>query len=233
MSNNELENPRKAYYRTATDVAYYFRDKDSVQEFLRFIFQEAMEQIKDAKKIGMNIYSPISFNNESDSYITDYQFLVHCVAKFISKKLKLGTIYKRVLSHFAIKSVKQDTVVLQNNRKLLMMLFRNSSLISSSKAYQKKINYNNYFTPVIISYNDEIFDMKVVSLNKYMIHKFYGNDFENFEEENRDFIYDDDILQEAFGYMEVKNFNFGDTKRKLYFSFFADKVEEYVTLKKM
>lgn len=156
MNKNYETYEPKPYYRTATDVAYYFRDKNSIEELVQFIFNESVEQIIEAKENNINTFAPVTFESISNSYRTDYQFIVHCIAKLISKKTKIKTLYIRVLNHFAIKSFKLDNQIFKSNRRFLMMLFVNSSLINYNSSFANKINYNNYFTPSIISYNYNI-----------------------------------------------------------------------------
>ena len=49
----------KPYYKTPTDIAFYFRDRDSIKELLEFIFDEAASFSDAIDRNGNQIPYPI------------------------------------------------------------------------------------------------------------------------------------------------------------------------------
>ncbi len=74
------------YYHTPTDIAFYFRDKESITELFNFILDEVEEFSDIIDQYGNQIPYPIIYSNKAFVYQIDYQFYVHCLGKFVAKK---------------------------------------------------------------------------------------------------------------------------------------------------
>jgi len=220
----------KPYYKTPTDVAFYFRDKESVTELITFIYNEAFEQVKDARAKGYDIFCPITQESTSFSHQIDYQFLVHCVAKFIAKKLNDNGKYKSILNHFELKGAGSMNVLMSNNRIFLMMLFSINGLIYVPKKFLYNRNYNTYFTPKLVEYNNEVFEFKTVTFNQYTI-KEYVPKINDLIDKNAEYFFDENIKQIAFGFKNVeKYYEKNNSKKRFYFFLDTKNVDKFLEL---
>lgn len=91
-----------SYYHTPTDIAFYFRSKESISELFNFILDEVEEFSEIIDQHDNQIPYPIIYSDLAYVYQIDYQFYIHCLAKFVAIKTKAFQNYVSVLNAFAI-----------------------------------------------------------------------------------------------------------------------------------
>lgn len=144
--NHNLEDSRgghvKAYYRTPTDIAYYFRDKESISKLLNFIIDEAEEFSDIIDSNGMQIPYPIFYSFDVYKYQIDYQFYVHCLAKYVAILTGDMRNYWAIINAFGInKSIHDAESLSVNNRLFLLNLHEKMNHIFDVNSIHKGVKY--------------------------------------------------------------------------------------------
>lgn len=212
MSSKMIE----AYYKTPTDIAFFFRDKDSITELIEFILKEC-EAFADAiDSHGNQIPYPIIYSNKGFTFQIDYQFYIHCLAKFISLKTNVQSNYTSVINAFAVlpSNVKKGSIAHKNRKYLIFLHEFLNGIFDSNNGYN---NYNALasFTPVLYKYEDIFVEYKVISIKYsdtneiqkgYGFEPYIGKNWREFRERYRENFIKYKMEQVAFKSKEIKKF---------------------------
>lgn len=201
------------YYKTPIDIAFYFRDKESIAELLQFVLLES-DLFSDAiDKNGNKIPYPIFYNTKAHKFQIDYQFFIHCLAKFVVSKTRIKSNYKQIVNSFAVLSGNIDSIFCDRNRMLLMFILETISVVFYAGNYDRKIKEILVFAPALFKYKDVFVNYKVLTIpdmnvdkNFYGFEFYLGNKWLERRERYYDFSLNNELIQVAFLNTQVKKF---------------------------
>ena len=212
---NEQDDNIAPYYRTATDIGYYFRDAKSISKFMNFFVEEAYVFSEIIKKNGDKIPYPVQFSDKGFSFQTDYQFLIHVLGKFVAKETNDPVKYKKVVKHFAILNSTIVSPVFERNRVYLMVILekmsevlsmQNWDLLVGNRKNPRLITQFVIFNPAVFKLdNDVYFEMKIVSFNRHKL-EYYIEDWKKILAKYERFFMQKNIEQVAYYSVKVEKF---------------------------
>jgi len=219
------------YYNTATDIGYYFRDAESISKFMEFFVEEAYVFSTIIKKNGNKIPYPIQYSDKGFTFQTEYQFLIHVLAKFVAKETDDPVKYKKVVKHFAILTTTIVSPVFESNRVFLMVILERMTEILSMKNWdalagnRKNARLMTQFTlynPAVIELNGSFTEMKIVSFNRHKLED-YIKDWKNILAKHSEFFMQENTKQVAYFSVVVERFWMKTEKEKvIYFPISED-----------
>jgi hypothetical protein len=222
----------KPYYKTPTDISFYFRDKDSISALMEYIFNEANIFADTIDKNNNQIPYPVIIDENTYRFQIDYQFLIHCIAKFIAIKTEDNGNYKQVLKHFSInkQSIGKGSSYSQKNRFLLTFLMEYQNAITQLSNLMKPKNSDRWIwrtgyinAQKLIKFNENYFEFKAITLlNSDKVgeqsvgpYKYLGAKWETIRERFR---VNNPPFQVSFG-SKIKDYcSSNEIKRIIYFS---------------
>lgn len=207
----------KPYYHTSADIVSFLRDQDSIAEILQFIFSEALVFSVQIEKNGNRIPYPVQYDINSYSYQIDYNFLLHCIALFVSQKTEKSSNYIKVVKHFGIFPTTLKGPIYNGNRYLIITILERIIRVVNNKNWDTKLKWFNVFMPKILEFNGNFVEYKAVGLIEKRIESFIPN-FHKVLKEFSKYYAQDTVQQIVFSNKNVKSFwEKSKQKKFLYF----------------
>lgn len=211
---SDTETKIEPYYRTATDIGYYFRDAQSISKFMEFFVEEAYVFSTIIKKNGNKIPYPIQYSDKGYTFQTDYQFLIHVLAKFVAKETDEPVKYKKVVKHFAILNTNLSSPVFESNRVFLMVILermteilsmQNWDALAGNKRNTRLLTQFTVFNPAVFELNGTFTEMKIVSFNRHKLDVFIKG-WDDILTKYREFFAQENVKQVAYFASTVDKF---------------------------
>src|SRR5574344_2182600 len=119
MSLNEEQR-----YKYALDITRAFSNEEHISKFLNFFMDEATLFANEIDKNGNQIPYPIIYSDKGFVYPTDYNFLVHCIAKYFASinvkfDIYLSFLLEYVTGLFSCNNQNNKTTSIQNSTAIL------------------------------------------------------------------------------------------------------------------
>ena len=147
------------YYKTPTDIAYYFRDAESIKKFLLFFLNECEEFADEIDKNGNQIPYPIISLRESSEQ-TDYPFFIHVLAKFVAIETNDIGKYGVINRHFGIFPEQFKEKGPKQNRAFLVFILEKMNTIINLGNYKMLQQYSVVFALKLVTHKDKYVEYK-------------------------------------------------------------------------
>jgi len=164
-------------FEYTVDILQLFRNKESIQEIVKYIFVELLDLSTKIEEGGDKIPYPILFHDRKLSIQIDYQLLIHYIAKFAQSKANNDIeVYIKIMHNFALLPKNTKSIIHKNNRYILITYLEKNLMIINNSNYNIELQYFNCFVPKIIKHNDNYFTYRGVFFNKNMLSKYIKYD---------------------------------------------------------
>lgn len=152
-------------YKYALDVTRAFSSEEHISKFLNFFMDEATLFANEIDKNGNQIPYPIIYSDKGFVYQTDYNFLVHCIAKYFASINVKFDIYLSILNIFGIRTGKNHNNVFKQRRRayLIFLLEYVTGLFSCNNQNNKTTSIQNS-TAILYEFKGNYFQYKVISM---------------------------------------------------------------------
>ncbi|AXX84579.1 hypothetical protein [Aliarcobacter skirrowii] len=152
-------------YKYALDITRAFSSEEHIKKFLNFFMDEATLFANEIDKDGNQIPYPIIYSDKGFVYQTDYNFLVHCIAKYFASSNVKFDIYLSILNIFGIRVGKNDNNVFKQRRRayLIFLLEYVTGLFSCNNQNNKTTTIQNS-TAILYEFKGNYFQYKAVSM---------------------------------------------------------------------
>jgi len=195
-------------YERYTDIVSFIRDKDDAVEFLKYVANEGIKFLFEMKKKNTPLVYPLRSNLDSRQVEVDYDFFMHCLAKFVSIKTNNEDDYTRIVLTYLIHKASPSE---HARRVWLFATFHLYGMFYVSKKQLYTRNYNYVFMPKVYSVNSTFITFNAISLNLNMLESALGEGFKDFIATLE--ITSVGINEETYGPTNVKKF--WDTQKTL------------------
>lgn len=156
---NELE------YKYALDISRVFSSEEHISSFLKFFMEEVNSFADEIDKNGNQIPYPIIYSDKGFVYQTDYNFYVHCLAKYMAMANENFDVYLSILNIYGIRTGSQIKNGFKDKRRqFLMFLSENVNLIFSANNLNNKLMYMQNSTPILYEFRGRYFQYKTISM---------------------------------------------------------------------
>ncbi|OCL95733.1 hypothetical protein [Aliarcobacter thereius] len=152
-------------YKYALDITRAFSSEEHIKKFLNFFMDEATSFANEIDKNGNQIPYPIIYSDKGFVYQTDYNFLIHCIAKYFASINVSIDIYLSILNIFGIRTGKNDKNVFKQRRRayLIFLLEYVTGLFSCNNQNNKTTSIQNS-TAILYEFKGNYFQYKVISM---------------------------------------------------------------------
>ncbi len=198
----------KLFYRGSMDMFSFFNTKENIGNFLKYMFENAIEFSKLIEENGNKKPFPIQYETTNFVYQIDYQFMIYVLGKWVAKQTENGAKLERVLRDYAITSHSLSAISYDKNRRLLAIFFGETISIFTNRDRNKLMNIDYYpqYNQSVLEFNGGYFDFKVVGINKHQMRYFLGKEWDAYMKENDDYFFQNIADQVAFGHKTCKAF---------------------------
>lgn len=215
----------KPYYESATDIFFYFSNKEKTAAFFKFFYEEALAFSKKIDDAGRNKPYPVNFDDNSNQYQYDYHFFIYILAKWVG--IQTGEVSKSmlVLKDYAITTYTLSKISSKMKRRFLSIFlgerlgvhnyYRMDLLKEQEKNGYEKYGLDKYKSVYVSEYPSN--SMKILQLEKEYFEvlnisvsgkgmRNYFEDYLAYMEENEGYFIGKNVKQSAFGFKDCISF---------------------------